>query len=651
MSEHQLIEALLTGKPYFGQALRATQSPPVRHGYLEALVRVVSSEKARGPIQILEIGSWAGASAITWSKALEKLGREGKVTCVDKWQPYFEEAIETDSHYQQMNQAARDGKIFNLFLHNIRAAHVSHIIDYRIGNARDILPVLPRTTFDIVYIDGSHLFESVRADITEAKRLVQDGGIICGDDLELQKFQINTLEHKSALNLNKDYVLSSKGSAYYHPGVTEAVAVEFGEVSSWEGVWATRKQGPRWIRVELDSASIEIPSHISRPADPAVPQVEIVDATDRFNLIRIDDRFVAVAKQLGPIDLLVERLGERELFPVIFLGDCLESVRQKALAFEKETAIPAVQLVDEFANYNIIKVENRFLAARKTLGAIELFRERLGDRELPPVLFLSEGADDLCRKILYDAQQSATIDSLVAQTVETKKLGQRLEQSLNALTKQVSALLPQSVAEPVLLEDYRGYNLVAFNEKVMAADRAVGPVDLRDSITRQQMMHEGKLFIATTLDGARAAVDRELDARSLQAKMSDINSRIEATAHEAREASDLRAQELVEKLDVQNGALAQLEKHHQRTAHEMSDIKGQIESMSSVARASESMVSEVSRLLEAESARGVQRDALLSSLARSTEAIGQRLSNYDVSLRESKMFYRFKRWVRSLWAR
>src|SRR4029077_1273653 len=107
------------------------------------------------------------------------------------WRPYFDEGVETEPHYQAMNEAAQDDKIFKLFLHNIRAANVAHMVDYRVGDARQVLPDLPDAEFDIVYIDGSHLYESVRADIRDAKRLIRDGGIICGDDLELQRIDVD----------------------------------------------------------------------------------------------------------------------------------------------------------------------------------------------------------------------------------------------------------------------------------------------------------------------------------------------------------------------------------------------------------------------------------------------------------------------------
>ncbi|MBM4262147.1 MAG: hypothetical protein FJ145_12045, partial [Deltaproteobacteria bacterium] len=511
MSEYQLIDALLTGKPYFGPVLRATQSPPVRHGYLEALVGTVARLKTMGPIKILEIGSWAGASAITWSKALEKLGRDGTVTCVDKWQPYFEEAIETGSHYRKMNQAARDGKIFNLFLHNIRAANVSHMVNHHVGDARDILPALPGSSYDIVYIDGSHAYEAVRADIREGKRLVRDGGIVCGDDLELKKTQVDPAEHLAALNLNKDFVESSKGAMHYHPGVTEAVAVEFGEVSSWEGVWAIRSLGSQWIGVEIDSRPIEIPCHVDSPDKLENSRAQIVGATDGFNLIQLNDRFFAAAKQLGPINLLVECVGERDLAPIIFIGESLDAVRSKVLAFERKTAVPHIELIEEFGCYNLVKADDRFLAVTKKLGRLELFSERLGERELPPILFVADSIDEVRKKTLVFEKQSS--------------LPVQLQEGLAGSAAHVSAVAPESSSEPYLVAtDYQGFNLVACNPKFFAVPMALGPVDFRDVDLRKRMIGEGSLLEAPTLDAARLAVDSLLHRQSLHGRLPDLEN-------------------------------------------------------------------------------------------------------------------------------
>ena len=215
MSYKYLAEALLLGKPYFGTALRARQGVAERHRYC---LPVVSSFPRHGPpLEIFEVGSWAGASTVTWTLALREAGREGKVTCVDPWEAYFEVDKDSGQHYQQMNAAAADGLISRLFNHNLRTAGVAEMVEVRRGTSRNVLPAFPQGCFDIIYIDGSHRFEDGTFDIREAKRLLRDGGVMCGDDLEVEASALPEDELCEAIASNRDYVFSETARCWYHP--------------------------------------------------------------------------------------------------------------------------------------------------------------------------------------------------------------------------------------------------------------------------------------------------------------------------------------------------------------------------------------------------------------------------------------------------
>ena len=127
--------------------------------------------------------------------------------------------------------------------------------------------------------------------------------------------------------------------------------------------------------------------------------VEVAGETPEFNLLTVKGRFLALGKRLGPTNLFSERLGERELAPLLFLGESLDAVRQRALAFEKETAMPSVELIDEIGQYNIVKAGDLFLAAAKELGPMNLFRERIGERELSPLILIATDPAALRQKI------------------------------------------------------------------------------------------------------------------------------------------------------------------------------------------------------------------------------------------------------------
>jgi predicted O-methyltransferase YrrM len=442
MADKELINALLTGKPYFGPAMRALQGPPHRHQYLGAILEVAA--RGRGEVRVLEIGSWAGASAVTWAVGIQKLGKKGNITCVDLWQPYFDLDVDSGLHYQEMNDAVKENKIFNLFLHNIRSANVSNIIDYGIGRARDVLPKLPGEAFDIVYIDGSHVYENVLIDIQNAQKLVRNGGIICGDDLELQLTEIADPEHGVRVAARKDFVYADANKVYYHPGVTEAVGAEFGEVSNWDGVWAVRKNGLKWAKVKLDADNFEVPDHIkaamlaTHRSQPG--EVQLVYSTPAFNIVKTRNRFVAVAKRLAHTELFRERLGERELDPLLFIGETLDEIQQKVLKEETQAGREIAELIGETASFNLVQSKADFFAVAKRLGHTELLNERLGDRELEPVLFIGKSLDEVREKALA------------------------FEQS----------------AEPQVrfLEELGKYNIVEAKADLIAVAKALGPINL-----------------------------------------------------------------------------------------------------------------------------------------------------------------------------
>jgi len=335
VSYPRLAEALLQGRPYFGQALLALQGDPDRHRYFLPVVRVLAASLARA-LEILEVGSWVGASAVSWAKALEEAGCGGSVTCIDTWATYFDMTKESRRHYVEMDEAARSGAALRLFLHNIRASGVDGAVRHQVGDSRKVLANLASDSFDLVYLDGSHAFEVVRSDIVHAKRLVRSGGVLCGDDLELQLAEIERTPHEASLASGLDYVQAANGRSY-HPGVTEAVALELGKVSAWNGFWAVRKGARGWDPIDLDLQGARLPRHIEM--ELGAKQIEIVAETPAFNLLRCGpERYVALAKSLGPVEPLVERLGERDLGSVVFVGRTLDEVRAKISAVKSPIA-------------------------------------------------------------------------------------------------------------------------------------------------------------------------------------------------------------------------------------------------------------------------------------------------------------------------
>jgi hypothetical protein len=202
-----------------------------RHGVLNALVKCLQ----RPRVTVLEVGSYEGQSALIWSAAIaEHCPAGGSVLCVDPWSPlYLKDLLRFGAAYVRMEEALRDGSAYQRFCRNAALADPRVPISHLRGSLNEVYEQLSGRTFDIVYVDGDHRASAVRSDLEMARALVSVGGILCGDDLELQGGDCD-LPAAMAIAETKDYV-------GYHPGVTVAVWETFGRVWERNGAWAVQK--------------------------------------------------------------------------------------------------------------------------------------------------------------------------------------------------------------------------------------------------------------------------------------------------------------------------------------------------------------------------------------------------------------------------
>ena len=256
-------DCLLNGRPYFGSYMNALSGNPRRHIYMQELVKEVCAANGYREIKILEIGSWAGGSAISWAEAIRKYNNSnGTVVCVDPWVPYFDPStigIANNTVYEEMYRHAKSGDIYKLFIHNISVSGYSNLICPFRGNSDRLLPLFNKGSFDIVFIDGDHRYGPTIRDLLNTVGLVKNGGCLCGDDLELQIHQIDII---NALKFsNKDFIVDPWTQAGFHPGVTLAVGKLIGPVSVYEGFWVVKKELDCWNHVILSANGNQIPHH------------------------------------------------------------------------------------------------------------------------------------------------------------------------------------------------------------------------------------------------------------------------------------------------------------------------------------------------------------------------------------------------------
>jgi len=143
--------------------------PELRHAlatfsHLTAEERVTLYRLAHGRTTIVEIGSYLGASACCFGAALKKQGF-GCVYCVDTW----------------ANDAMDDGKwdTFAEFTANT-APFAQRIVPVR-GMSADVASRI-REPIDLLFIDGDHSYEGVKADWAAYAPLLAPGATVVFHD-------------------------------------------------------------------------------------------------------------------------------------------------------------------------------------------------------------------------------------------------------------------------------------------------------------------------------------------------------------------------------------------------------------------------------------------------------------------------------------
>ena len=111
---------------------------------------------ADNSVKVLEIGSFEGM-ATCWLLDYVLTHPEAQITCIDI---YFQ----------------------NNFESNIAQTQDKHKVTKLCGNSHQILPTLPPNTYDLLYIDGSHLADDVKQDAILSWDLLKVGGIVIFDD-------------------------------------------------------------------------------------------------------------------------------------------------------------------------------------------------------------------------------------------------------------------------------------------------------------------------------------------------------------------------------------------------------------------------------------------------------------------------------------
>jgi predicted O-methyltransferase YrrM len=246
----------LIKKPYFGVWMASAQGNPFRYRHMRdtvfAYVKGLGDRGESGNfVNVMEIGSYAGGSTIQWATALRESGASTyRVHSVDPWDAYIDESRNFRVAYRIMNRNLANGNVLRLFVQNLAAAGVADNCRQFRGRSEEVLSMLKADQFDIIYIDGDHASEAMKRDLSNAVPLLKTGGILCGDDLELQMDMLD--ETFVYANAESDFIMDPKSGTLFHPGVVIGMYEFFGRrVSNYNGFWIQKWDGREFHDVEL----------------------------------------------------------------------------------------------------------------------------------------------------------------------------------------------------------------------------------------------------------------------------------------------------------------------------------------------------------------------------------------------------------------
>jgi hypothetical protein len=137
------------------------------------------------PKIIIEIGTWKGQSAINMARYIKENKYETKILCVDTWLgalEFWHEAKETP----ERNLLLKNGypQIYYQFISNVIHSGVQDII-LPFPNTSDIAFkyfLYNNIKANLIYVDASHDEDDVYRDIKNYYQLIENNGIIFGDD-------------------------------------------------------------------------------------------------------------------------------------------------------------------------------------------------------------------------------------------------------------------------------------------------------------------------------------------------------------------------------------------------------------------------------------------------------------------------------------
>jgi GR25 family glycosyltransferase involved in LPS biosynthesis len=191
-------------------------------------------EKFPSGSKFVEVGSWKGKSSAYMAVEIANSCKEIDFYCVDTWEGSIEN--------KGMEELSR---LYDIFLSNMKPVE-SYYTPLKMKSL-DAVSRFGDHSLDFVFIDASHEYEDVKADIIAWLPKIKPGGVLAGHDYYIDDFD-------------------------YYPGVKQAVNEEFSEFEAKYNCWIFQVPNEITINEKLKNF-------------PSVNFVSIEESQDRRNVL------------------------------------------------------------------------------------------------------------------------------------------------------------------------------------------------------------------------------------------------------------------------------------------------------------------------------------------------------------------------------
>jgi hypothetical protein len=156
----------------------------VQAGFDETLDAVAEHLQSTKDIVAFEVGTWKGASADKIASRLKP--NLASLVCIDTWlgAPEFYTTFIDEPCRFSNNHVHGWPQVYHTFVKNMKArGHDDVVAPFPISSvqAAEVLKYYGIRAH-VIYVDASHEYDAVLADLEAYKDLVREGGILWGDD-------------------------------------------------------------------------------------------------------------------------------------------------------------------------------------------------------------------------------------------------------------------------------------------------------------------------------------------------------------------------------------------------------------------------------------------------------------------------------------